>query len=114
MPGRQIDMQRLDGGPMAGDLVQAGLQIAGHGLPAKGGQLHRAVFGKDQQVGPGLRHPSGQLGGIGVEGVEPVDGIGGGGDLHSGLIQNCRVLSVSDAWPRSFQAKRATAPSSGA
>ena len=41
-----------------------------------------------------------------------------GGDMegaaHNCLIQNCRGFSVSPGWSMSFQAKRATAPSTGA
>ena len=69
---------------------------------------------KPGQIGAlGIGHPAADLGAVIVEAVEPVDGIGGGGDPHRAFIQNCSGLSVSSGWPRSFHANRATTPGSG-
>ena len=87
---REAGVQRVAGGLVAGDLAQAGLQVAGHRGAAEARQLHRAVLGEDEQVAVGgLLDPGGDLGFVGVEVGLPVDGIGGGGDAdlaHGGVL----------------------------
>jgi len=61
------------------------LQIARGRRAGERGELHRAVFGKDEQLGAragGLGHPARDLVLVGGPAVEKLHGVGGGGDLH--------------------------------
>ena len=95
---REIRVKAVAGFFVTGDLVQARLEVGGDCGAAERGQLHRAIFRKDQQVAIGCRlDPAGDLGLVIGETVEPVEIIGRGCDFdfgHSVFIQNCRGLRV--------------------
>ena len=61
------------------------LGVAGVLLAGEARELQRAVLREDQELGAllgGGAHPDAQLADVVVPAVVPVDGIGGGGDLH--------------------------------
>ena len=80
---REPRMDCVPGRLVAGDLVQARFQVACDFGAAEARQFHRAVFGKDQQVGPGRLHPMADLGLIARPVLVPVERPGRGRDrLH--------------------------------
>ena len=65
--------------------VDDALGVAGIVLAGKARELERAVLREDQELGAllgGGAHPDAELADVVVPAVVPVDGIGGGGDLH--------------------------------
>ena len=62
------------------------LGVAGVVLAGEARELERAVLREDQELGAllgGGAHPDAELADVVVPAVVPVDGIGGGGDLHA-------------------------------
>src|SRR6056297_2807199 len=94
------------------DGAQGAYWIARYLLPGEKCQFHRAVLGEDEEIDAGgLRDPAGELFLVGLPCLDAVgQRVGGGGDLHSFRIQNCRGFFVSSVSPRSFQENSATAP----
>ena len=118
MRGCKLGMQRVAGRLRPCDLVQRRFEVRGDVLAAQRRKFHRAVFGKHQQVAVGCSlDPAGQLGTIGVKVVEPVELVGGGGDLdfacHRVFIQNCSGFRVETGASMSFQSNSATTPERG-